>query len=36
MVHRTLLTEGSTSTSAPDSCTVQETSMTDGSASEAL
>ena len=36
MVHGTLLTEGSTSTSAPDSYTVQETSMIDGSASEAL
>ena len=35
-VHRTLLTEGSTSTSALDSCMVQETAMTDGSASEAL
>ena len=36
MVHRTFLTEGSTSTSALDSCTVQETSMADGSTSEAL
>ena len=36
MVHRTLLTEGSASTSALDSCTVQKTSMADGSASEAL
>ena len=36
MVHGTLLTEGSTSTSALDSCTVQEISMVDGSASEAL
>ena len=30
MVHGTLLTEGSTSTSALDSCTVQEISMVDG------
>jgi hypothetical protein len=36
MVHGTLLTEGSTSTSALDSCTVQETSMADGSTSEVL
>ena len=36
MVHGTLLTEGSTSTSALDSCMVQETSMADGSASEVL
>ena len=36
MVHRTLLAEGSASVSALDSCTVQEMSMTDGSASEAL
>ena len=36
MVHGTLLTEGSASTSALDSCMVQETSMADGSASEAL
>ena len=36
MVHGTLLTEGSTSTSALDSCTVQETSMADESASEVL
>ena len=36
MVHGTLLTEGSASASALDSCTVQETSMADGSASEAL
>ena len=36
MVHGTLLTEGSTSASTLDSCTVQETSMADGSASEAL
>ena len=36
MVHRTLLTEGSASTSALDSCTVQETSMADGSTSQAL
>jgi hypothetical protein len=35
-VHGTLLTEGSTSTSALDSCMVQETSMVDGSTSEAL
>ena len=36
MVHGTLLTEGSTSASALDSCTVKETSMADGSTSEAL
>ena len=36
MVHGTLLTEGSTSASALDSCTVQETSMADGSTSEVL
>jgi hypothetical protein len=36
MVHGTLLTEGSTSTSTFDSCTVQETSMADGSTSEVL
>ena len=36
MVHRILLTEGSASESALDSCMVQETSMADGSASEAL
>ena len=35
-VHGTLLTEGSASVSALDSCIVQETSMADGSASEAL
>ena len=35
-VHGTLLTEGSTSTSTLDSCTVQETSMADESAFEAL
>ena len=36
MVHRTLLTEGSTSTSTLDSCMVQETSMADVGTSEAL
>ena len=36
MVHGTLLTERSASASALDSCMVQETSMADGSASEAL
>ena len=36
MVHGTLLTKRSTSTSALDSCTIQETSMADGSASKAL
>ena len=35
-VHRTLLTERSASASALDSCTVQETSVADGSASEVL
>ena len=35
-VHGTVLTEGSTSTSTLDSCTVQETAMADRSASEAL
>ena len=34
--HRTLLTEESASASALDLCTVQETSMADGSASKAL
>ena len=36
MVHGTLLTEGSASTSALDSRTVQETSTADGSTSEVL
>jgi hypothetical protein len=36
MVHGTLLTEGSASTSPLDSCMVQETSMADGSTSEVL
>ena len=36
MVHGTLLTEGSTSINALDLCMVQEMSMTDESASEAL
>jgi hypothetical protein len=36
MVHGTLLTEGSASESALDSCMVQETPMADESASEAL
>ena len=35
-VHGTLLTEGSASAGALDSCMVQETSMADGSTSEAL
>ena len=36
MVHGTLLTEGSVSTNTLDSCTVQETSMADGSTSKVL
>ena len=36
MVHGTLLTEGSASEGALDSCMVQETPMADESASEAL
>ena len=36
VVHRTLLTEGSASTSTQDSCMVQETSMADGSTSKVL